>query len=102
MTVGDLELEAPLYFVSPGQINLQLPFEALGGVLSIVVTTPQGRSKPMLLTLAAFGTGHLYRSGDGKGKALAFGPDIKPLDVSRPEPRSFCMLPASVPRIRRF
>src|SRR5436853_7442197 len=30
VVVGDLELEAPLYFVSPGQINFQLPFEALG------------------------------------------------------------------------
>src|SRR3954463_14223632 len=25
VTVGDLELEAPLYFVSPDQINFQLP-----------------------------------------------------------------------------
>src|SRR3954453_14632561 len=31
--VGDLELEAALYFVSGGQINFQLPFEALGGIL---------------------------------------------------------------------
>src|SRR5437588_11625131 len=30
VTVGDLELEAPLYFVSPGQINFQLPFDAVG------------------------------------------------------------------------
>ena len=37
--VGDLELAAPLYFVSPTQINAQLPFEALGDTLSLVVTT---------------------------------------------------------------
>src|SRR3954464_12765157 len=49
--VGGLEWEAPLYFVSSGQINFQLPFEALGGILPIVVTTPQGRSRPMLLTV---------------------------------------------------
>src|SRR5205809_211728 len=47
VAVGDLELEAPLYFVSSGQINFQLPFEVLGGILPIVVTTPQGKSKPM-------------------------------------------------------
>jgi uncharacterized protein (TIGR03437 family) len=57
VTVGALELEAPLYFVSPGQINLQLPFEALGSPLPIIVTTPEGKSKPLVLTLAASGPG---------------------------------------------
>src|SRR5437763_1859736 len=84
VVVGDLELEAPLYFVSPGQINFQLPFEALGGILPIVVTTPQGRSRPMLLTVAASGPGIFTVSGDGKGKALAFGPDMLPLDAATP------------------
>jgi uncharacterized protein (TIGR03437 family) len=84
VAVGDLELEAPLYFVSPVQINLQLPFEALGGVLSIVVSTPQGKSKPMLLTLADSGPGIFTRTGDGKGKALVIGPDFQLLDNVTP------------------
>lgn len=82
VTVGALELEAPLYFVSPGQINLQLPFEALGSTLPIVVTTPEGRSKPMLLTVADSGPGIFTRSGDGKGRAIAFGGDFQPFDVA--------------------
>jgi len=82
VTVGDLELEAPLYFVSPGQINFQLPFEALGSTLSIVVTTAEGRSKPMLLTVADSGPGIFTRSGDGKGRAVAFGGDLRPLDAA--------------------
>jgi len=84
VTVGDLELAAPLYFVSSGQINFQLPFEALGGILPIVVTTAQGRSKPMLLTVAPTAPGIFTRTGDGKGKALAFGPDMQPLDAATP------------------
>src|SRR3982751_3529137 len=84
VTVGDLELEAPLYFVSPGQINLQLPFEALGDTLPIVVTTPEGKSKPMLLAVAASGPGIFTQSRDGKGRALAFGPDLQPLTAATP------------------
>jgi uncharacterized protein (TIGR03437 family) len=84
VTVGDLELEAPLYFVSPGQINFQLPFEALGGILQVVVTTPQGRSKPVVLTVAPTAPGIFTRTGDGKGKALALGPDMQPLDAATP------------------
>ena len=84
VTVGDLELEAPLYFVSPSQINFQLPFEILGGILPIAVTTPQGKSKPMLLNVAPSGPGIFTLSGDGKGKALAFGPDMLPLDAATP------------------
>src|SRR5437868_2576573 len=30
VTTGDLELAVPLYYVSPTQINAQIPFEVLG------------------------------------------------------------------------
>jgi uncharacterized protein (TIGR03437 family) len=79
--VGDLELEAPLYFVSPTQINFQLPFEVLGERLPIVVATAAGRSRPFTLVPAAAGPGIFTRSGDGKGPALAFGPNFQPVDT---------------------
>lgn len=82
--VGDLELEAPLYFVSPTQINAQLPFEALGDTVSLVVATAEGRSKPFLLTLAASGPGLFTRDSTGKGLVLAFTPGFQPLDVVVP------------------
>ncbi|HET8548135.1 MAG TPA: hypothetical protein VFL57_09035 [Bryobacteraceae bacterium] len=79
--VGDLELEAPLYFVSPTQINFQVPFEALGDRLSIVVVTAAGRSRPFLVRLTAAGPGIFTRSSDGKGRALVFSPAFEPVEV---------------------
>jgi uncharacterized protein (TIGR03437 family) len=85
--VGDVELEVPLYFVSPTQINALLPFEVLGGRISLVVTTAAGRSPPFLLTPAVTGPGIFTRDSSGKGRALAFTPGFQPLDVvGRGEP----------------
>jgi uncharacterized protein (TIGR03437 family) len=82
--VGDLQLAAPLYFVSPTQINAQLPFEALGDTLSLVVTTAEGASKPFLLKPAEFGPGLFTRDGSGKGPALVFTPDFQPVAAAAP------------------
>jgi uncharacterized protein (TIGR03437 family) len=82
--VGDLELEAPLYFVSPTQISFQVPFEALGDRLRIVVATAQGRSAPFTLVPTAGGPGVFTRSGDGKGAALVFDAAFQPLDAVVP------------------
>ncbi|MFN0169228.1 MAG: hypothetical protein ACKV22_22620 [Bryobacteraceae bacterium] len=82
--VGDLELAAPLYFVSPAQINAQLPFEALGQTLSLVVSTAEGRSKPLLLRPAASGPGLFTRDSSGKGPVLALTPDFRLADAVAP------------------
>ena len=82
--VGDLQLSAPLYFVSPTQINAQLPFEALGDTLSIVVTTAEGTSKPFLLKPVPYGPGLFTRDESGKGPAVAFTPDFQPVDAVAP------------------
>src|SRR5205823_3805816 len=67
VTVGALELEAPLYFVSPSQINALIPFEALGNILPVFVTTPEGKSSPFILNTVDSGPGIFTRTGDGKG-----------------------------------
>jgi len=82
--VGDLQLPAPLYFVSPTQINAQLPFEALGDALSIVVTTAEGTSKPFLLKPTQYGPGLFTRNGSGKGPALAFTAEFQPVEAVAP------------------
>ncbi len=82
--VGPLELAAPLYFVSPTQINAQLPFEALGDTLSLVVTTTEGRSKPFLLRPVAYGPGLFTRDSSGKGPVLALTPNFQLADAVAP------------------
>jgi uncharacterized protein (TIGR03437 family) len=79
--VGDLELPAPLYYVSSTQINAQLPFEALGAPLALVVSTSAGRSKPFLINPAAAGPGLFTRDSSITGPALAFTPGFQPLDA---------------------
>jgi len=79
--VGDLELEAPLYFVSPTQINALLPFEVLGERISLVVTTAAGRSRPFLLTPTPTGPGIFTQDSRPRGRALVFGPGFQPLDA---------------------
>jgi uncharacterized protein (TIGR03437 family) len=43
----------PLYLVSPGQINAQLPFEVAPGTASAVIVTPGGRTAPVNFQVAA-------------------------------------------------
>ncbi len=50
-TIGGLN--APLYYVSPAQLNVQVPFEAPAGAQPVVVTTPAGASPSMTVTIAA-------------------------------------------------
>src|SRR5450759_1059373 len=38
---------APLYFVSPGQVNFQIPFEVVRNNITISVSTPQGTSNAL-------------------------------------------------------
>ena len=88
--VGDLELEAPLYFVSPTQINAQLPFEVLGDRVAVVVSTAAGKSRPFILTLATSAPGILTQGPAGKGRAPIFGPNLAPLEALTPgEPMIF-------------
>ena len=60
LTLGNVQisvngLNAPLWYVGPGQINFQVPFESpLQGQLSVVVTRDGLPSSPMSVTLAPY------------------------------------------------
>jgi len=84
VTVGDLQIEAPLSFVSPGQINAQIPFEVLGDRVPLWVATAAGKSQPYFVTLAASAPGLFSRSSDGKGPVLAFNQNFQPVDQAVP------------------
>jgi uncharacterized protein (TIGR03437 family) len=82
VTVGDLEVAAPLFYVSPGQINALIPFEALGQTLPLFVTTDEGRSAPFLLQVSASGPGLFTTTGDGKGPAVILDASFRPLETA--------------------
>jgi len=51
VTIGGVK--APFYFVSPGQLNVQVPFEVAAGPQAVVVTTGGGASTAFTLTVAS-------------------------------------------------
>ena len=65
-------LTAPLYFVSPGQINAQVPFELTGATAQVVVNNSGSRSEPRSLTLALLDPAiySLGQAGPGQGAIL--------------------------------
>ncbi len=67
-------MNAPLFFVAPGQINVQVPFEVTGDTADVQVITPAGTSATQTINLAPaspaiFTTG---QSGVGQG-VVVFG-----------------------------
>ncbi|MCP5118289.1 MAG: hypothetical protein GY953_46335, partial [bacterium] len=63
VTIGGMD--APLYFVSPRQINAQIPFEVSGDRATLVVATPGGRSSEHTLNLAPAAPGIFTTTADG-------------------------------------
>jgi uncharacterized protein (TIGR03437 family) len=73
---------APLYFVSPGQINFQIPFEVQRTNISVSVSTPQGPSNAISVNLYPMAPGIFSQTSDGKGTALVFDPNFNLLTAT--------------------
>jgi uncharacterized protein (TIGR03437 family) len=80
VTVSVNNIQAPLWFVSSGQINAQIPFEALpsapptsnSATVQVVVSTKSGgASAPASLTLSPTGPG-IFTFYYGAGQAIAY------------------------------
>ncbi|MEX2303862.1 MAG: hypothetical protein WD733_23155 [Bryobacterales bacterium] len=69
-------MAAPLLFVSPGQINLQIPWEVdiSAGLVRAVVTVDGVASDPVELPVAALSPG-IFTVEAGPGHAIAINPD---------------------------
>jgi uncharacterized protein (TIGR03437 family) len=63
-------IAAPLLYVSPGQINLQVPFEIAGPAATLVVSTSAGPSAPVSLPVAAAQPGIFFDAASGLGAIL--------------------------------
>jgi uncharacterized protein (TIGR03437 family) len=75
-------IPAPLYFVSPGQINFQIPFEVQRPNISVSVFTPQGTSNAISINLYPMAPGLFSQTADGKGMALVFDPNFNLLTAT--------------------
>jgi hypothetical protein len=66
---------APLLFVSPSQINLQVPWEVSGSTADIAVTTAQGTAlAPFNASVGPLSPG-IFTTQSGKGQAVAINSD---------------------------
>jgi len=69
------DIAAPLVFVSPTQINAQLPWEVLAsGTATVVVNRTSGSSPPATVQVSAFSPG-IFSVQFGVGQAIVFFPD---------------------------
>jgi uncharacterized protein (TIGR03437 family) len=78
VTVGGVP--APLSYVSPGQINFVVPFEAaLGASVPVVVTTSTGASAPVNIALVRDAPALFTQNAQGTGMAIAFNANFQPI-----------------------
>ena len=77
---------APLYFVSPGQINAQIPFGITKSTVTLSVAAAACTSAPYPLALSSSSPGIFSKPQDGKGAALAFDATFHELSTIVSEP----------------
>jgi uncharacterized protein (TIGR03437 family) len=61
---------APIFYVGPGQINVEVPDEVSGATVSVVVQTPNGSTAPFQAILTRATPGVLTLDGSGRGAAI--------------------------------
>jgi uncharacterized protein (TIGR03437 family) len=73
---GQIELPAPLLFVSPSQINLQIPWEVStgAGTVTAIVSVNGADSDPVQLPVGQASPG-IFTVESGAGHAIAINPD---------------------------
>ena len=75
VTVGGTAL--PLFFVSAGQINAQLPFQVANGSVPLTVRNSAGSTATRSITISTAAPGVFTTTSNGKGNAIAVHPDFR-------------------------
>ncbi|MDQ2949743.1 MAG: hypothetical protein M3Y27_28025 [Acidobacteriota bacterium] len=75
VTVGDQSL--PLFFVSSGQVNAQLPFQVQNGSALLTVRNAAGSAAALPITIAAASPAIFTTTSDGKGPAISVHADFR-------------------------
>jgi uncharacterized protein (TIGR03437 family) len=83
---------APLFFVSPGQINFQLPSELSGTSATIVPSLNDLDGAPVSVPLVASVPGLFSLSSDGAGPGAILKPDFSVVSASNPAARGSVIL----------
>jgi uncharacterized protein (TIGR03437 family) len=76
--------KAPLWFVSAGQINAQLPYNLTGPAVQVRVRNSRGASNLQTVTLSRRAPRLFSRTMDGKGEALVFHANYTPVTAASP------------------
>jgi uncharacterized protein (TIGR03437 family) len=63
-------IPAPIFFVAPGQINVQVPFGVSGPAATVVVTTPAGTSNSETINIAPASPAVFTTSQNGSGQGV--------------------------------
>jgi len=92
-TVTFNDVPAPLFFVSAGQVNIQVPFEVAAGAVTLRVTRPSG-SATQAITLASVSPGLFTLNAQGTGAVAALHADtFQVVNASSPaRPGEFLLL----------
>ena len=81
---GARTLLAPLYFVSPGQVNAQLPFETAGARVQVRVRNAAGVSNSEWIDVVASSPRLLTKTQDGRGEAVVVKTDYSVVGPNNP------------------
>ena len=76
-------LQAPLYFVSPGQINMLVPSTAALGLATLTVTNSQGASASTVILITRTSPGLFTATQNGSGTAAALVQRVRASDGSQ-------------------
>ena len=76
-------LQAPLYFVSPGQINMLVPSTAALGLATLTVTNSQGALASTVILITQTSPGLFTASQNGSGTAAALVQRVRAADGSQ-------------------
>ena len=85
-------IAAPLYYVSPGQINFQLPSELSGTSVTVVPSLNSVDGPPVIVELLAAAPGLFSRSSDGTGSGVILKSDFSVVSTSNPAARGSAIL----------
>jgi uncharacterized protein (TIGR03437 family) len=77
------EVQAPMYYASGQQVNIQVPWE-LTGQTSLTATLNDRTSAPQTLTLASFAPGIFSMNGQGTGQGAVLDANYNLVDSSHP------------------